>query len=90
MALSITYHGDRPRTGPGQPIDALGKQVGDAINVADNYAFLTSGLFRVRATADHTVRFGDSTLNAATNGEVWKADDREVRWMNIGEKVYIS
>ncbi len=90
MAISITFHGERPRTGPGSSIDALGPQDGDAVSVTDNYTFLKTGLYRCRATAAHTVRFGESSLNSATGGEGWASGDKEVRWFAAGQKVYVA
>lgn len=90
MALSITFHGVRPLDLPGRLVDALGPQVLDAATVAGNYTFPSDGLYRVVATADHTVRFGEASLASAANGEVWKANDKEVRYMHAGDKVYIA
>lgn len=36
MALTITYHGDRPQEGNGRLVHALGPQVGDDFAVADD------------------------------------------------------
>lgn len=90
MSLSITFHGDRPKDGPGYSVDVLGKQIGDVVTVTGSYTFPAAGLYRIKATADHTVRFGDSSLSAATNGESWAAGEKEVRFLRAGEKVYIS
>lgn len=90
MSLSITYHGERPLSRPGGAIDVLGKQKGDVVAVTGNYTFPASGLYRVKATADHTVRFGDASLSSAANGESWSSGEKEVRYLSEGEKVYIA
>ncbi len=90
MSLSVTYHGARPVDGPGASLDVLGKQYGAVETIAASYTIPSTGLYRCRATADHTVRFGDSTLAASTGGEVWLSGDVEIRHMNAGDKIYIA
>lgn len=89
MAIVITYHGSRPTDGPGANVDALGPQIGAAVTPSSGATLAAAGLYRVVATAAHTVKFGTDATDA-TNGEPWASGDKELRWLPTGCKVYFS
>lgn len=85
MAISVTYHGGLARTG----IQAVSGQSGDAIAVADgdvSAALTQTGLYRIAASSDCTVRIGYN-LTDASNGEYWPQNSVEIRWIEAGKAI---
>lgn len=92
MAVEVTYYGkSRPRDASGALIDALPAQVGAAITVtAGVSAALPEGIYKIDATSDGLVRWGDSTLASATGGDPWKIGESQVVWIEANGKIASS
>jgi hypothetical protein len=84
MPISITRH-EMVREG------VLSEQVGDAIVVANGAVSdaLVSGHFRIVATGDCLVRFGEDPADAS-DGETWYAKSEGVRYLKAGHKVAVD
>jgi len=92
MAIRATPHGQRiVENGAG--IDVRGKQTGNAVvvaNAAVSSALTSPGLWRVAATSECIVRFGDSSLTNAANGEYWPAGHVEIVSLSDGAKIAVD
>lgn len=88
MAISVTYHGGLARTG----VQAVSGQNGNAIAVADDAvsaALTQTGLYRIAATSDCTIRIGYS-LTDASDGEYWPTNCLEIRWIETGKVIAVD
>lgn len=93
MALELTFHGTRPREGGSSAnVDALTKQIGDAIAVADgavSAALPGTGLYKLSVTSNCRFRV-DADPADATGGELGFTGDHDVRYFVQGDKIAVD
>ena len=93
MAVIYTFHASAsPNQGVAWGSGTLGKQSGNSVPVADGAAgsaVTVSGFYRIVATSYCYVKIAADATNGA-NGEYWPADTREIRLLEVGDKIGVS